>query len=94
VAFSNNILPKYFKHSNFSSFVRQVTKGLGQLNMYNFHKVRGDRQENEFEHSRFRKDHRELLTQIKRKGNEPNETGSIEPPATEPELNKKPTEKE
>lgn len=67
---------------------------LRQLNMYNFHKVRGDRLENEFEHSKFRKDHRELLTQIKRKGNEPGDAGSPEPPPTEPELNKKPTDKE
>ena len=43
--------------------------------MYNFHKVRGDKLENEFEHNKFKKGHRELLSQIRRKGNE--QTSSV-----------------
>ena len=39
-AFSKIVLPKYFKHSNYSSFVRQVYLKIIQLNMYNFHKIR------------------------------------------------------
>ena len=38
--------------------------------MYNFHKVRGDRQNCEFEHEKFKRGHQELLSQIKRKQSE------------------------
>ena len=38
--------------------------------MYNFHKVRGDRQDCEFEHEKFKRGHRHLLPQIKRKQSE------------------------
>lgn len=38
--------------------------------MYNFHKVRGDRMDCEFEHEKFKKGQKELLYKIKRKQSE------------------------
>ncbi|CAD8185253.1 unnamed protein product [Paramecium octaurelia] len=63
IAFQDQVLPMYFKHRNFASFVRQ-------MNMYGFHKSRSDLKENEFIHPHFKKDQRNLLKKIKRKSGE------------------------
>ena len=61
--FGQIALPAYFKHSNLTSFVRQ-------LNMYDFHKRRTSNYDHVYYHDLFQRGKKHLLKEIKRKNQE------------------------
>lgn len=68
--FGQKVLPTYFKHSNLTSFVRQ-------LNMYDFHKRRTQKYDHVYYHDLFQRSKRHLLQDIKRK-NQDNTLANIQ----------------
>ena len=63
--FTEQILPHYYKHNNYSSFIRQ-------LNLYDFHKKKSGQNEHVFHHENFIRNRKDLLKLIKRKSKKEN----------------------
>ena len=74
--FTEKILPKYYNHNNYSSFVRQ-------LNMYDFHKKKTNSDKHTFQHSKFIKGQKELIKTILRKKKKEKNITSLVPLNTE-----------
>ena len=80
--FTEHILPKYFKHQNISSFIRQ-------LNMYGFTKTRTEEWENIYINEHFQKGNKNALKKIQRKLPKNDIDKEMERPAEKDSLDKK-----
>ena len=68
--FTEKILPKYYNHSNYASFVRQ-------LNKYNFHKLKITPIENAFQNSLFIKGQKNIISNILKKKKNKNDMNIV-----------------